>query len=205
MDEKPTPTQEELNLSKDETSEDSSKKTLSGEESTGGFLKDKGEEVTAVRDNSDQIDWKSQAAYYAAEMDNLQKRFLRESVELRKYANEELLKKIVPALDTLMLALKAAERSKLAPENKDLFSHKLFLSFIQGVEMTAKQFENVLQAAGVEFVKSVGEVFDPTIHEALGQVNKADVKDNVITEEFERGFKLQGRVIRPAKVFVNKN
>jgi molecular chaperone GrpE len=138
-------------------------------------------------------------------MDNLQKRFIRESAELRKYANEELLKKIVPALDTLMLALKAAERSKLAPENKDLFSNKLFLSFIQGVEMTAKQFENVLQASGVEFVKSVGEVFDPTVHEALGQVNRVDVKDNVITEEFERGFKLQGRVIRPAKVFVNKN
>lgn len=205
MDEKLTPSQEELKLSKDEMEEVSGEETLSADEASSEDHKDKDEQVTVIRETSDQVDWKSQAAYYAAEMDNLQKRFLRESVELRKYANEELLKKIVPALDTLMLALKAAERSKLAPENKDLFSHKLFLSFIQGVEMTAKQFENVLQASGVEFVKSVGEVFDPNIHEALGQVNRPDMKDNVITEEFERGFKLQGRVIRPAKVFVNKN
>ena len=200
MDEKATPSQEEIKLSQDEMNKTEGHSLT--DEVSGEAAK---EEVTSIGESTNQIDWKSQAAYYAAEMDNLQKRFIRESVELRKYANEELLKKIVPALDTLMLALKAAERSKLAPENKDLFSNKLFLSFIQGVEMTAKQFENVLQASGVEFVKSVGEVFDPTIHEALGQVNRADVKDNVITEEFERGFKLHGRVIRPAKVFVNKN
>ena len=201
MDEKVSPSQDEPKLSKDETNQ--AEEQSVADEASPEALKD--EEITVFRESSNQVDWKSQAAYYAAELDNLQKRFVRESAELRKYANEELLKKTVPALDTLMLALKAAERSKLAPENKDLFSHKLFLSFIQGVEMTAKQFENILQAAGVEFVKSVGEVFDPTIHEALGQVNRPDVKDNVITEEFERGFKLQGRVIRPAKVFVNKN
>ncbi len=196
MDEKTTPSQEELNISQETTVESNHEKNSDPAQ----------EEVTIARDMSNQqVDWKSQASYYAAEIDNIQKRFVRESAELRKYANEELLKKIVPALDTLTLALKAAERSKLAPENEVLFSHKLFLSFIQGVEMTAKQFENVLQASGVEFIKSVGETFDPTIHEALGQSNKPDVKDNVITEEFERGFKLHGRIVRPAKVFVNKN
>jgi molecular chaperone GrpE len=204
MDEKATPSQEELKLSKDSPDENLGEQALS-EEASSEASKSSDEEVTSIGSSANQVDWKSQAAYYAAELDNLQKRFIRESADLRKYANEELLKKIVPALDTLTLALKAAERSKLAPENKDLFSHKLFLSFIQGVEMTAKQFENVLQVAGVEFVKSVGETFDPTIHEALGQSHKPDVKDNVITEEFERGFKLHGRVIRPAKVFVNKN
>ncbi|MEI7441194.1 MAG: nucleotide exchange factor GrpE [bacterium] len=200
MDEKTTPSQEELNISQETTVESNHEKN------SDPAQEEVQEEVTIARDVSNQqVDWKSQAAYYAAEIDNIQKRFVRESAELRKYANEELLKKIVPALDTLTLALKAAERAKLVPENESLFSHKLFLSFIQGVEMTAKQFENVLQAAGVEFIKSVGETFDPTIHEALGQANKSDVKDNVITEEFERGLKLHGRIIRPAKVFVNKN
>jgi len=199
MDEKTTPSHEELNISQETHSEN----TENNNEKNSDQAQ---EEVTVARDVSNQqVDWKSQAAYYAAEIDNIQKRFVRESAELRKYANEELLKKIVPALDTLTLALKAAERAKLVPENEGLFSHKLFLSFIQGVEMTAKQFENVLQASGVEFIKSVGETFDPTIHEALGQANKPDVKDNVITEEFERGFKLHGRIVRPAKVFVNKN
>jgi len=201
MDEIATPSQEEIKISKDEMSETEGR-SLS-DQASGEVTKE--EESRLTKEAANQVDWKSQATYYAAEMDNLQKRFIRESAELRKYANEELLKKVVPALDTLMLALKAAERSKLAPENKDLFSHKLFLSFIQGVEMTAKQFENVLQTAGVEFIKSVGETFDPTIHEALGQANKPDVNDNVITEEFERGFKLHGRIVRPAKVFVNKN
>lgn len=165
------------------------------------------EEVTQATDSAkvDEVDWKVQAAYLGAEIENMHKRFLREAGEIRKYSNEDLLKKIVPVLDTLSLALNAAEKAKAQPENEALLSNKLFQSFIQGVEMTAKQFEQVVQSCGVEFIESKGKVFDPMLHEALGQTKTEGVEDNVIVEEFQRGFKLAGRVIRHAKVIVNKN
>lgn len=150
-----------------------------------------------------EIDWKTQAAYYAAEVDNMRKRFLNEASELRKYANEDLLKKILPVLDTLTLALQAAEKAKGIPENETLFSSKMFLSFIQGVEMTAKQFESVLQSCGVEFIRAAGQKFDPLLHEAVGQMSLEDVEDHKVIEELSRGFRVGGRVVRPAKVMVN--
>ncbi len=161
------------------------------------------EEVTHA--TSQEIDWKTQAAYLAAEVENMQKRFSREASDIRKYANEDILKKIVPVLDTLSLALSAASKAKAQGDKETLSSNKVFLSFIQGVEMTAKQFEQVLQHSGVEFIEAVGKPFDPFVHEALGQNKVEGVEDSVITEEFQRGFKLGGRVIRPAKVLVNKN
>lgn len=152
-----------------------------------------------------EIDWKTQAAYLGAEIENMHKRFLREASEIRKYSNEDILKKIVPVLDTLSLALNAADKAKTQSENEVVFNSKVFQSFIQGVEMTAKQFEQVLQSCGVEFIEAKGQSFDPMLHEALGQSQSAEVEDNIIVEEYQRGFKLGGRVIRPAKVIVNKN
>lgn len=164
------------------------------------------EEVTTkATEAPTEPDWKTQAAYLAAEVMNMQKRYAREASEIRKYANDDLLKKLVPAFDNLSLALKAAAKTKDLPESQGLFGNKVFLSFLQGVEMTTKQFELTLASSGVEFIKSVGEIFDPTVHEAIGQTHTKDVPDNVITEEFERGFRLNGRIIRPAKVFVNKS
>jgi molecular chaperone GrpE len=140
-----------------------------------------------------------------AEIENMHKRFIREASDIRKYSNEDLLRKIVPVLDTLSLALSAADKAKAQSDNEALLSNKLFQSFIQGVEMTAKQFEQVLESCGVEFIESKGKAFDPMLHEALGQAKSEGVEDNVIIEEFQRGFKLAGRIIRHAKVIVNKN
>ncbi|MEZ4813707.1 MAG: nucleotide exchange factor GrpE [Bdellovibrionota bacterium] len=167
------------------------------------LIDDAPEEVTQAS-QAEEVDWKVQAAYLGAEIENMQKRFLREASEIRKYSNEDLLKKIVPVLDTLLLALNAAAKAKTQPENEALFSSKVYQSFIQGVELTAKQFEQVLETCGVEFIEAKDQVFDPTLHEALGQSKVEGVEDNIITEEFQRGFKLGSRVVRPAKVIVNK-
>lgn len=161
-------------------------------------------EETEKTTEKKETDWKLQAAYLAAEVENMQKRFMREAIESRKFANEDILKRIVPVLDTLCLALDAAAKTKNQKENEDLHNSKVFQSFIQGVEMTAKQFEQVLAASGVEFVETEGKEFDPNLHEALGQTSKEGVANNIVTEVFQRGFKLGGRVIRPAKVMVNK-
>lgn len=162
------------------------------------------ETPSATEAKVEEVDWKLQAAYLSAEIENMHKRFLREASEIRKYSSEDLLKKIVPVLDTLSLALGAAEKAKSQPENEPLFANKVYQSFIQGVEMTLKQFEQALESCGVEFLNSKGKEFDPNLHEALGQAQNNDVENNIITEEFQRGFKLSGRVVRHAKVIVNK-
>ena len=162
------------------------------------------EEAVALNEAAP-TDWKLQAAYLTAEIENMQKRFMREASDIRKYSNEDILKKVVPVLDTLTFALQAAAKARTGPSpDEALFSNKVFQSFIHGVELTAKQFEQVLESSGVEFVNSLGQSFDPNLHEALGQSQNADLGDNVISEEFVRGFKLGGRVIRPAKVLVNR-
>lgn len=149
-------------------------------------------------------EWKNRAAYLTAEIENMHKRFMREASEIRKFANEDLLRSLTPVLDNLILALQAAEKARVLPENEALYTNKVFMGIVQGVEMTAKQFEQTLASVGVEFITAAGQVFDPTVHEALGQTTREGVADNVVVEEYQKGFKVGGRVIRPSKVIVNK-
>ena len=173
-------------------------------DANGAFAENSGPKSEGKFSDVKDPDWKTQAAYLAAEIVNMQKRFARETGEIRRFASEDVLKKVTPALDNLSLALSAVEKAKNSPENEKLVANKLFAGFVQGVEMTVKQFEQTLSGLGVEFIKSVGEKFDPNLHEALGQTHNPDLKDEVIAEEMQRGFKLNGKIVRHAKVLVNK-
>jgi molecular chaperone GrpE len=144
-------------------------------------------------------EWKSKAAYMAAELDNVKKRFMRERVETIKFANESLLKLVVPVLDNLNLALSSAKGAK-----EDEGSSPMLKGLVEGVEMTLKHFEQTLAQAGVEFIDAEGKEFDPEVHEAVGQAQDASHKDGVVINQVQRGFKLSGRVARTAKVIVNK-
>lgn len=144
-------------------------------------------------------EWKSKAAYMAAELENMKKRFIRDRLETVKFANESLLKAMIPVLDNLSLALSTAKGAK-----EDSSSSPMLKSLVEGVEMTMKLFESTLGQAGVEFIKAKGEVFDPEVHEAVGQAQDPSQKDGVVAHEVQRGFKLGGRVACTAKVIVNK-
>lgn len=146
-------------------------------------------------------EWKSKAAYMAAELDNMKKRFVRERLEISKFANESLLKSIVPVLDNLSLALQSAKGAK---EGDVQNGGGMLKALVEGVEMTLRHFEQTLTQVGVEFVKSTGEMFDPEAHEAVGQMQDPSKSDGVVLQEVQRGFKLSGRVVRTAKVIVNK-
>ncbi len=80
----------------------------------------------------------------------------------------------------------------------------MFMNLIKGLDMTVKHFEKTLEGLGCQPIKGLGETFDPNFHEALGQAQQADAPNNSIVGVMQRGFTLFGRVVRPARVLVNK-
>jgi|GEM_PF-569365 len=132
------------------------------------------------------------AARAQAEMENFRKRKERESAEERRYAIVPFVREMLTSLDNLDRALVAA---KQAEENGAL---------LQGVEMTRDLMIRTMHKFGVEAIDAAGCEFDPEVHEALMMGNDADQPDNVILDCFETGWRMHERVIRPAKVRVNK-
>ncbi|WP_319582162.1 nucleotide exchange factor GrpE [uncultured Pseudodesulfovibrio sp.] len=129
-----------------------------------------------------------------ADSENVKKRLLRETEELKKYAGESILADLLPILDNLDLAL--AHTDNLSPECKN---------FVIGVDMTRKIFLDAVKNHGLEAVQAgVGVEFDPEIHEAVGTVEEPSLKNNQIAQVVQNGYRLKGRLLRPAKVMVNK-
>lgn len=128
----------------------------------------------------------------AAEFDNYKKRNIKEQETVRKYAVQNLIKELLPILDNLERAINSANESK----DTD--------SLIDGIKMVLKQLYNVLEKEGVSEIKAVGEIFDPNFHEAVAHVPSNEYPENVIIEEFQKGYILHDRVIRPAMVAVSK-
>ena len=127
-----------------------------------------------------------------AEFENYKKRIVRENSERFKYFNLDLIKELLPSLDNLERAITHAKS-----ENKD------FDSMIEGLEMVNKMTHEVFEKFGVSRVNTVGEVFDPNIHQAVGLVQSDSVPENHIVEECLGGYLLHDRIIRPAMVRVS--
>ena len=125
-----------------------------------------------------------------AEYDNFRKRSQREKNESRQFANQHLLEKQLPVLDNFEMALTAAENAD--PAIRD------------GVQMIYDQFLSVLQEAGVEGIDAGGELFDPNIHEAISQKETTEVEEGTVVQQVQRGYKLNDRLVRPARVIVAK-
>jgi len=129
-----------------------------------------------------------------ADSENVKKRLLRETEELKKYAGESILADLLPILDNLDLAL--AHTDNLSAECKN---------FVVGVDMTRKIFLDAVKNHGLEAVQAgVGTEFDPEIHEAVGTVEEASLANNQVAQVVQNGYRLKGRLLRPAKVMVNK-
>jgi len=126
-----------------------------------------------------------------AELENFKKRAARDKADIIKYGKEDLIKDILPFLDSLDRALSHAESSDVQ-------------SFKSGIALIQDQLLCCLKKHGVEKIDSVGENFDPNVHEALMQMNSAEHRDNQIVSEMEKGYLLNGRLIRPSRVCVCK-
>lgn len=127
----------------------------------------------------------------AAEMDNFKKRLNREHQEQMRYASEKVLGDLLPALDNLDLALQYATK------------HEACKDMMQGIEMTRKQLLDAIAKHGLVSVGETGEAFNPEIHEAIGMESNPDLDKNTVSKIMQRGYKLNDKLIRPAKVMVN--
>src|SRR5499426_3719024 len=126
----------------------------------------------------------------AAEFDNARKRAAREREDYTRYANESLLRELLPVLDNFDRALQAARGEPAAA------------AVTAGVELIQRELLRVLEKFGVTPFESVGQPFDPTRHEAVARVHAPGQPDMTVVGEVTRGYLLNGRVLRPAGVTV---
>lgn len=134
---------------------------------------------------------KKRALLYQADLENFRRRKNRESAEQLKFANLPLLQNLLEILDNFERALESA-RNEPAETS----------SLQQGVEMVFSQLQLALENAGCVRIESVGQVFDPNVHEAI-MMKPDEAAPNTIVGEAQPGFRLHDRVIRPAKVIVS--
>ena len=125
-----------------------------------------------------------------AELENFKKRLTKEKEDFVQFANERLLKELVQIEDNL-------ERAMSAP-NATLESLK------EGIEMIQKQFATFLKNQKVESIEALGKPFDPNLHEVLNQQESDEHEENTVVLEYSKGYTLNGRILRSAKVVISK-
>ncbi|MBW2557985.1 MAG: nucleotide exchange factor GrpE [Deltaproteobacteria bacterium] len=128
-----------------------------------------------------------------AELENYKKRAARDREDFIKYGNETLIKNMLPTVDNMERALE---------HSSDLEDLK---AFVDGLALIRDGFLAALGRHGVEEIEAIGKDFDPNFHEAMMQVEGKKKEDNKVVEEFEKGYLLNGRLLRPSKVSISKN
>ncbi len=126
-----------------------------------------------------------------AEFDNYRKRLARERADYLKFAAESVLVDMLPVLDNLERAIAAAQAAS-APA-----------ALLDGIEMTARLFRSALEKHGVKPIEAVGKPFDPSVHQAVAQVETSG-PENIVVDEIQKGYLLEGRVLRAAMVRVSR-
>lgn len=129
----------------------------------------------------------------AAELENLRKRQERDRAELLQFANENLIKELLPVVDNLELALEHGRQLE-APA-----------PLLEGLEMVHQGFLKALTKFGVSPIVSVGQSFDPAFHNAMMQEEAPEVPDCTVLKELQKGYLLHSRLLRPAMVVVARN
>jgi molecular chaperone GrpE len=130
----------------------------------------------------------------AADLDNFKKRAAREKTEAVQSANVMLVQKLLPVLDNFEMAQAAAETAH---------THKL-ASLQTGVAMVQQQLKNILAETGLEEIDAIGKPFDPTMHEAVSQMESEEAPEGQVIQQIRKGYKLRDRLLRPASVIVSK-
>ena len=128
-----------------------------------------------------------------ADLANYRKRAQREKEDAIRFANDSLLREIIPVVDNLERAVEHAGSGD--DQDKNL---------LEGVQMTLEQFRKVLESFGIKVVGSLGEVFDSNFHQAMGQMVTSEHPPNTVVQELQKGYTLNDRLLRPAMVMVAK-
>ncbi len=130
-----------------------------------------------------------------AEFDNYKRRTVEEKSRLVKYASEDFAKSLLPVIDDLQRTV-----DSIANDNEAMDQQKV----LDGILMIQDKFHKTLKDNGIKAFDSVGEAFDPEMHDALMSREDDEYPENTVLEEFEKGYMYHDRIIRHAKVIVSK-
>jgi molecular chaperone GrpE len=129
----------------------------------------------------------------AAELDNYKKRTTRELDDLKKYATENLLRQLLTVVDNLERAIASASSNS---QNEQ--------SVVDGVSLTLAEIMKILEKYNVSAIEALGKPFDPVYHQAMCQEERPDQQPNTVVQEFQKGYLIYDRLLRPAMVVVSK-
>jgi molecular chaperone GrpE len=162
------------------------------ESRAGGEDKDRIEALTQTLQEKEQEAAENYDKYVraVAELENYKKRAARDRADSLKYGQENLIKDMIPLADSLERAVgHACNASDIE-------------AFREGLRLLQNQLQGCLEKHGVEKIEAEGKTFDPNVHEAMLQVESRDHEQNQVVQEFEKGYLLNGRLLRPSKVSV---
>jgi molecular chaperone GrpE len=128
-----------------------------------------------------------------AEVENARRRAEADVEKARKFALERFAGELLPVIDNLERAVSATD-----PENE------VVKPLLEGVQMTHKSFLDTVNKFGMELVDPVGEIFNPELHQAMSMQESADVEPNTVMAVMQKGYSLNGRLLRPAMVMVSR-
>lgn len=144
-------------------------------------------------DVAELADLKERYLRLAAEYDNFRKRNLRERQDLLNYANESIVKDLLPVVDNLERAVIHGRKEEQRADSENL---------LQGVELTHRSLIQILGRFGVVEIEAAGKPFDPQVHEAVRRVVTSEHAPGTVVEVHQKGYRLKDRLLRPAMVAV---
>jgi molecular chaperone GrpE len=153
-------------------------------------LEDQHETIESLQKEKDELFAKLQRV--SADYANFQKRVPKQISDTIGYEKERIIKTLLPALDNFEHTLQNAHSA----ENFDVL--------VKGIRIIYDQLLDIMKSHNVEQIEAMGEIFDPAIHQAMTQQSNPEKEENTVLEEFQKGYRLNGRVIRPSRVIVNK-
>lgn len=156
----------------------------------------KGADSELLTAKSDAKNYYDRLLRVSAEFENYKKRTQRETGDFRKFANESLVKDLLPVVDNLERAIESASSistGECAPD-----------SLVEGITLTLNEILKIFERYHVKPIESVGQKFDPFFHQAMMQEEVEDKPDNIILKELQKGYMIHERLLRPAMVVVSK-
>ena len=152
------------------------------------------EQFTELKDRASKADenW-NRLLRVTADFENFKKRATREKTDAIKFANEGVLQKLIPVLDSFDMALAAVQSADGGAATQSLQT---------GVNMVFQQLKKTLAETGLEEVDATGKTFDPNLHEAVSQKETSEAPEGQVVQQLRKGYKFRERLLRPASVVV---
>lgn len=162
------------------------------EENQDSLIQDLQNQIQELKKSSSEAN--EQLLRRSAELDNFRKRLIRDKEEAVKFANQQILSDLIQIIDNFERAINSSK------ETKD------FENFVNGVQMIHSQLLSTLDTKyGLKQMESLNQEFDPSLHEAIAMIEHKEHKEKqIVLEEYQKGYMLSDRILRPAKVVVSK-